>query len=330
MPRVSPRIGFLGLGWIGRMRLDAVAASGAGAVAAVCDANPDRLRSAQESYPEAAAFDDPEAMLDGAAGDLDALVVATPNAMHCRQGLAALERGLALFVQKPLGIVLSEVEQLLESARKADRLIEVDYTYRNLASAARLRDLIRAGSLGELFLAEGVFHNAYGPDKPWCFDRNLAGGGSFLDLGVHLVDLILWCLGSPEAELQELQAWRRDLAKHPGIDGFTTADFRIDGGPRCHVVTSWHAHTGRDCEIRLVLHGANGTGEIRNVDGSFYDFELAQKTGTEEQVLIADHREWMNRGIVAWAQRLAENPGYDPGAEINRRIARVVDVVYER
>lgn len=326
----TPRIGFLGMGWIGRMRLDALARAGAGEVAALCDADAERLAKAGEQYPQAAAFTDLETLLKEAGPALDALVVATPNAFHCRQGLAALERGLSLFIQKPLGVAADEVDRLLEAARTADRLLDVDYTYRGLKSALQLREMVRSGGLGEIYHAEATFHNAYGPDKAWCFDPAIAGGGAFLDLGVHLVDLVLTCLDRPRAEITDIASWRRDLAEYPGIDGFTAVDFRVVEGPRCRAVTSWRAHTGKDCEFRLVLHGSAGTGEIRNLGGSFFDFELARKVGRSEEVVVSDHREWMDRGILAWARRLAENPHFDAAAEVNRHIARVVDVVYGR
>ncbi|MBW3597528.1 MAG: Gfo/Idh/MocA family oxidoreductase [Planctomycetes bacterium] len=325
-----PRIAFLGLGWIGRMRLEALAKSGAGIVAALCDADASRLAETAQKHSTAETFSDLDALLKEAGDRLDALVIATPNALHCRQGLAALEHGLSLYVQKPLGIEAAEVDRLLDAAQTADRLVEVDYTYRGLSGAARLRESVESGELGEIFYAEGVFHNAYGPDKAWCFDPALAGGGAFLDLGVHLVDLILHSLDCPEAEIADITAWRRDLADHPGIDGFTALNFHLARGPRCRIMTSWHAHTGKDCDFRLTLFGSEGTGEIRNTGGSFFDFEFLRKTGRNEEILAADHREWMDRGIIAWSRRLAEMKSYNASAEINRRIAKIVDAVYDR
>jgi predicted dehydrogenase len=56
---------------------------------------------------------------------------------------------------------------------------------------------MRSGELGRVFAVDLVFHNAYGPDKPWFYDPELAGGGCVMDLGVHLVDLALWSLDFP-------------------------------------------------------------------------------------------------------------------------------------
>jgi predicted dehydrogenase len=323
-----PRLGFVGLGWIGRLRLEAVASAGAGAVVALCEPLEDRLGAAAEGHPDAATFRDVRGLLDAAERlDLDGVVIATPNALHVEQARAALERGLAVFVQKPIGTGAEDVEALVADARRADRRLGVDYAYRHLAAAERARTLVRDGALGEVFFAEAEFHNAYGPDKAWCFDPDLSGGGAFMDLGVHLVDLSLWLLGGrPE----EVRGWARDLPGHPGIDGFSAAEVTLDSGARSRIAASWHAHAGRDCIFRVVVHGSDGSAEIRNVDGSFYDFELCLRRGRSEEIVVRDSRDWMDRGIVAWARDVVRDPGYDSSADGNVEVARVVDRVYGR
>ena len=49
-----------------------------------------------------------------------------------------------------------------------------------------------------MYAVELAFHNAYGPDKEWFYDRRVSGGGCVVDLGVHLIDLALWTLGFPD------------------------------------------------------------------------------------------------------------------------------------
>src|SRR5690606_31420282 len=127
--------------------------------------------------------------------DLDAVVIATPNGLHARQAIACLERGLAVFCQKPLATTLCAVQRVLGAARAADRLLGIDFCYRHVNGMHELRDRVRAGAIGEIVAVDLCFHNAYGPDKSWCQDRLLAGGGCLLDLGVHLLDLALWVQG---------------------------------------------------------------------------------------------------------------------------------------
>jgi predicted dehydrogenase len=105
-------------------------------------------------------------------------VIATPSALHAEQAIAALDRGLAVFCQKPLGRDASETRAVVEAARRADRLLGVDLSYRYTRAAAALRDEVRSGALGEVYAVDLVFHNAYGPDKPWFYDRRLAAAAA--------------------------------------------------------------------------------------------------------------------------------------------------------
>src|SRR3954453_6671205 len=166
-----PRIGFAGLGWIGRHRMNALTGSGVADAEMLCD----------PAMPETSSFHE---LL---ASDVDGIVIATPNALHARQAIAALERGKAVFCQKPLGRDAKETASIVDAARANDRLLGVDPSYRHAAAMRAVRDAVR--ELGKIFAAELTFHNAYGPDKSWFYDRDLSGGGCVLDLGVHLVDL---------------------------------------------------------------------------------------------------------------------------------------------
>src|SRR5690606_4635728 len=91
----------------------------------------------------------------------------------------------------------SEVQPVIEAARSADRLLGVDFSYRFTEAMQAVRSLVEGGALGRVYAVDLVFHNAYGPDKPWFYDPRLAGGGCVMDLGIHLVDLALWTLGFP-------------------------------------------------------------------------------------------------------------------------------------
>jgi len=187
---VKPRLGFLGVGWIGRNRLEALARSGVAEVVAVADPSPENLLAASATMG-CPSVDSLEQLLGLG---LDGIVIATPSALHADQALEALERGVAVFCQKPLGRTAAETSQVVEAASRADRLLGVDLSYRFIEGTRRIRALLQSGELGSVYAADLVFHNAYGPDKPWFYDPALSGGGCVIDLGIHLVDLALWML----------------------------------------------------------------------------------------------------------------------------------------
>ncbi len=152
-----PRLGFLGTGWIGRHRMEAIVETGAVEVVGIADPSPDMTAEAQKLAPEAALADGIEGLL---ALDLDGLVIATPSALHAEQSIAALESGVAVFCQKPLGRTAAEARAVVDAARAADRLLSVDFSYRFQEGTRRVAELVRSGSLGRVFAADLVFHNA--------------------------------------------------------------------------------------------------------------------------------------------------------------------------
>src|SRR4051812_39050950 len=184
-----PRLGFLGVGWIGRSRMEALARDGLAQVAAVADPQAEALEAAAEVAPDAGRAETLEELLEH---ELDGVVIATPSPLHADQGVAALERGLAVFCQKPLARDAEETRRVLAAARAADRLLAVDLSYRHVEALRAAHERVASGAIGELHTIDLVFHNAYGPGKPWFTDPELAGGGCLIDLGTHLVDLALW------------------------------------------------------------------------------------------------------------------------------------------
>ncbi len=232
LPLVRPRLGFLGVGWIGLNRLEAIARSGVAEIAAIADPSPDTAAKASASFPKAAVEGSLENLLDRAL-ELDGLVIATPSALHAEQSIAALGRGIAVFCQKPLGRDARETDMVINAARKANRLLGVDLSYRFMSGVRRIRELIQYGELGEIFAVELVFHNAYGPGKDWFFDRRLSGGGCVIDLGIHLVDLALWSLDFPEVTqvTGRLYAGGMDWRARPDrVEDYASARFGLDTG----------------------------------------------------------------------------------------------------
>ena len=308
-----PRLGFAGLGWIGRNRLEAIAATGAAEIAAVADP-----RGCDLDVP---CLDSFEELLTY---ELDGLVIATPSALHTEQAIAALERGLAVFCQKPLGRDAGETRAVVEAARVANRLLGVDLSYRCTDAARRLREEVRSGSLGRIYSVELVFHNAYGPDKPWFYDRKLSGGGCLIDLGVHLADLALWALDYPPTRVASAR-----LLSPRGLDVEEVAFAELEiGGASVRLACSWGLPAGVDCLIEASFYGTEGGVSLRNVDGSFYDIRADRLRGTQRETLASSTEEWGGRAAQDWSQRLARGERFDPEAERLVTVAQLLDAIY--
>jgi predicted dehydrogenase len=254
--------------------------------------------------------------------ELDGVAIATPTALHAEQAVAALERGLAVFCQKPLGRNSAESARVVRAARQADRLLDVDLSYRHTAAARRVRDLVEAGELGDVFAADLTFHNAYGPDKAWFYDAELAGGGCLIDLGIHLVDLALWTLGWPRV----VEA-RATLRGEP-VEQYAAAELRLETGALVRIACSWELHAGRDAVIEARFHGSEGGTAMLTVDGSFFDFVAERYRGRERQTLAEPPDAWFGRAAAEWARRLAGGERYDQEIERVVDVAAVLDELY--
>ena len=323
---IKPKVGFLGTGWIGRHRMEAALATGAIEAAAVCDPSPECAAEAMKLAPDAMQATSFQELL---AQDLDGIVIATPSALHAEQSIAALERGMAVFCQKPLGRDAAEAQAVIDAARNADRLLSVDFSYRYTAAARALGEQLRNGRIGQPFAADLVFHNAYGPDKPWFYDRAQSGGGCVMDLGVHLVDLLLWLLDFPEVVnvSSTLLAGGKPVGGD-AVEDYAVATLTLANGVVARLACSWRLHAGQEAVIEASLYGTGGGASLHNVGGSFYDFEARRLAGTSSETLVSPPDDWGGRAAAAWAEQLARDTGFDPAAERLVDVAKVLDRIY--
>jgi predicted dehydrogenase len=326
----TPRLGFLGLGWIGRSRMEVLAASGAGRVAGLADTAAERVQQAAAHAPDALHAASLDALLEL---ELDGVVIATPSALHADQCIRALEHGLAVFCQKPLARTAAEARTVIDAARAADRLLGVDMSYRGTAAVQALRRAVREGVIGVVYAVDLTFHNAWGPDHGWARDPALAGGGCVIDLGTHLIDLALWVLDFPAVRAvsgQRFARGRRLAADDGECEDHAAATVELDDGTLLRMTCSWESSTGRDAVIEAAFYGSEGSVIVRNVDGSFYDFTADHCRGTASERLAAPPDAWPGRTLVEWSRQLGAGVRYDPAVEQVLAVAATLDGVLER
>ena len=328
--QAAPRLGFAGVGWIGRNRLQALAESSLAEIHAVTDPDELCIQSCREIVPDAQIVGSFDELL---AQDLDGIVIATPSALHAEQSIAALNRGFAVFCQKPLGRNAAEVKSVVQAARRADRLLGVDLSYRWTRAASLVRDTVRSGRIGRVFNMELIFHNAYGPTKPWFYDLRLAGGGCVIDLGVHLVDLALWTLGFPEIIETRSRLYNKGVLLRPNsaaVEDFATAQLVTADQAVLSLQCSWNLHAGCDAVIAARFYGERGAVFFENVRGSFYDFSARLCNGTQAASLAEPPDAWFGRAALEWARKVQRSRRFDPEAEEYTAVAEVLDSIYGR
>ena len=183
--------------------------------------------------------------------------------------------------------------------------------------------------MGRVHAVDLTFHNAYGPDKPWFYDAALSGGGCVMDLGVHLVDLCLWLLDDAAAGVEaNLRRQGRPLAGRKEAEDYAVATLILKSGAVVRLACSWRLPAGQDAVIEAAFYGEKGGAALRNLGGSFYDFEATAFEGVTRRVLASPPDDWGGRAAQVWAQALAEGTRYDPEVERLVEVARTLDRIY--
>lgn len=326
---LKPKVGFLGMGWIGRNRFEAVHESGLAGEVSVCDPFSEDLAK----YCRDGDITNVHSYDDLLSADSDGIVIATPSAMHKEHVAQALAQGKAVFCQKPLACSARDTEALVQLAREKDCLLMVDFSYRYTHAAKKIKQLVDEGELGHVFAANFVFHNAYGPDKRWYYNMDLSGGGCVMDLGIHLVDLLQWFF--PDAGIEQLHSslytkGERISGSKRVVEDYATVQMVHTNGMTSQCTCSWNISAGKDCIIQMDLYGTEGGASFRNVNGSFYDFKAAWNRGTKAQVISMPPYEWSGKAILDWTERLSEGNSFNPDAHAYLETARIIDWIYGR
>ncbi|HXY12918.1 MAG TPA: Gfo/Idh/MocA family oxidoreductase [Terriglobales bacterium] len=127
---------------------------------------------------------------------VQAVFVATPNACHVRDVLAAIECGKPVLCEKPMGVNGDECRQMVEAARRRKVLLGVAQVFRFEESTRHFRQRIAAGQIGNVIFARSEFSFPGGSSHPrrWLNNLAIAGGGPIADVGVHAVDALRFIL----------------------------------------------------------------------------------------------------------------------------------------
>jgi len=199
------RVGLAGLGSMGRNHLRILSSRPDLVLAAVADPVMAALAGAT-SQTGAQGFDEPLAMI--AEADLDALVIAAPTTAHVPLALAAIERGIAILVEKPLAATTDEAMRIVAAARAAGVPVQVGHVERFNPAVLELGRLIDDGWLSSVY---SIASRRAGP-----FPARIRDVGVTVDLATHDADILSWIAGERPSRVyaetaQRIHATNEDL-----------------------------------------------------------------------------------------------------------------------
>ncbi|RQW10176.1 gfo/Idh/MocA family oxidoreductase [candidate division KSB1 bacterium] len=220
------KIGLIGCGWYGMVDMKAAFKVGGVECIAICDVDTEHLAAGAAEIDglqgfKPATFKDYRQLLEHP--ELQAVIIATPPHWHALQFIAALERGVDIYCEKPLAYDIREGQAMVEAA-KSDHIIQIGFQRRKATALREAREFIQAGNIGDIAQVDVQIHyNAVlrdaTPQEPpasldwdaWCgpapklpYSPNIGhfawrlekeyGHGHLVDWGIHMIDTTRWIL----------------------------------------------------------------------------------------------------------------------------------------
>jgi predicted dehydrogenase len=160
------------------------------------DPNLANIREMQKLFPSARSVNTLDEI---ALGGADIAIIASPPPFHAQQTIQLLNAGISVLCEKPMAASLAEAEAMIEAASAAKGLLSIGLFRRFFPAAQMIRKILSLGILGELkhfsFSEGGQFQ--WPVQSPAYFKKATSGGGVLLDVGVHVLDLMIWWFGYP-------------------------------------------------------------------------------------------------------------------------------------
>lgn len=192
---MTVRVGIVGCGNMGRTHATILQQDRRVTLVGVTDLDPDRARELAAAM-SCRAFPSMEALLDA---DVEAIYVTTPNTRHVPVTLAALERNIHVFCEKPMATSLEEARQVLAAVQASQAVYQAGHNRRFAPVYRYLKRQIESGLVPYLANAKQNDGDWFNP--PWITDLSLTGGFLY-ESSIHLLDILRWLLG----EVQSVQA----------------------------------------------------------------------------------------------------------------------------
>lgn len=250
------RWGVIGAGGIALRRTipEAVAMPGRAELTAVMDLDPERAEAVGKKFGVPHYSSEAELL----AADIDAIYIATPPNVHCRQVVQAAEAGKHILCEKPVALSVDEIDRMEAAVSKAGVKFMLGFCMRNNVYHRKARELVQSGALGSIVMGRAQLTCWYPPiPGAWRQDVSIGGGGSLIDMGTHCLDILEWITGSKIVEVVGFE----DLLVHAyptKVEDTSTVIARLANGAHC-IVDNYFNLPDAAAQNTLELHGAKGS-----------------------------------------------------------------------
>ena len=261
------RVGVVGTG-MGRYHMEGFAKQNGVELVAICDLNEPEAWQFAHQYNVKQVFTDYRKMFS--LRELDAVSIAVPNCLHAPMTIDALKKGKHVLVEKPMALNAREARAMVAAAKKAGKRLMVEQAMRFSRDAQLLRAYYDRGEFGNVYYARSTWIRRKGWPRlnfepggsmgrgEWFIRKEEAGFGALGDIGVHLLDLAWYLMGTPKPLSVSGMMWNKVAApilkrkKMPcEVDELVSGFVRLEGGRVIAVEVCWDSHNNPVQEAQI-------------------------------------------------------------------------------
>lgn len=256
------KIAFTGTGYIAKIHARAAQAQPDVELVAVVNHRPESMAAFAAEFGIRRTYDSIEGLLRD--GDVDAVVIGTPNYLHAPQAIAALEAGVHVMVEKPIAMNANEAQAIVDAGEKSGARLMVAHCWRFDPEVLWLRQQVASGRLGRIVRTKGYgVHTNWGPSG-WFTRKRYAGGGALADMGIHALDTARFLLGDPlpVSVYARIGTYYREPDESFDVDDTGIVIVNWDNGATSYFESGWWQPHADGPEACTRLYGTLGFGQV--------------------------------------------------------------------
>ncbi len=247
--------GVIGAGGIARRRTipEGIAKANNAKLVAVMDIDKKIVKEIADEYKVKAYTKEEELLNDE---NVQAVYIATPVNLHCRQTMAAANKGKHILCEKSMAMTVEECEKMIEVCRKANVKLGLGYMMRFHTIHTRIKDMVQQGLLGRIVMARAQLSCWYPEiEGAWRQKKEFGGGGSLIDMGTHCIDLLEFIM---DDKVAEVSCFTGNLIQKYEVEDTAVVMIRFKNGAQ-GVVDNCFSIPDNSSKNMLEIYGTKGS-----------------------------------------------------------------------
>lgn len=289
------RVAIMGLGSYGTRVADAMKDCAKAKLAGVISGTPSKITAWQSKYgiPEKNCYnyENFDKIKDNP--DIDAVYVITPNALHKDQSIRVAKAGKHVICEKPMAINAKEGEEMVAACKKANVKLLIGYRMHFEPKTLEVIRMRKDGELGKIMFFQGLSGFRIGDPAQWRLNKQLAGGGALMDIGIYSVNGARYMVGEEPIWVTAQEVKTDPVKFKEGVDETITFQLGFPGGAVSSCLSTY-AMNGLD---KFYLNGEKGFAEMQPstgygpIKGRSHKGELTHEHKTHQTVQMDEMAE---------------------------------------